>query len=54
MYKGYIGSCHLHKMSVKLAASSPFCCPWSRAQNAESHTIISDANQNKNQSLTFN
>lgn len=54
MYKRYIGSCHLHKMSVKLAASSPFCCPWGKAQNAEPHIVISDANQNKNQSLTCN
>lgn len=50
MYKGYTGSCHLHKMLVRLAVSSPFCCPWHNTQNVESHTVISDDSQNKYQS----
>lgn len=55
MDERHIDSCHLHKVSVRLAARSPSCCPWGRAQNAEAHTaVISGANQSKNQSLALN
>lgn len=51
MYKRCIDSCHLHKMSVILSASLSLCCPWSRAQNAKSHSVISNATQNNSHSL---